>query len=73
MVNDWACGRASRPSIGTGPTIYPNKFWADFTLTPEGKKLVKLPEGWRRDQWRPDSAVIRNMRSIVDDRRRPII
>jgi hypothetical protein len=36
-------------------TIYPNKYWADFKLTDEGKKVVKLPAGGDTIQWRPDS------------------
>jgi hypothetical protein len=36
--------------------IYPNKYWADFTLTPEGKKAVKLPAGGDVIQWRPENA-----------------
>jgi hypothetical protein len=36
--------------------VYPNKFWADFKLTPEGAKVVKLPGGGDTIQWRPDSA-----------------
>jgi hypothetical protein len=36
-------------------TIYPNKYWADFTLTPDGKKLVKLTGGGDLIKWRPDS------------------
>lgn len=36
--------------------IYPNRYWADYTLTPDGKKLVKLPGGGDVLQWRPDSA-----------------
>jgi hypothetical protein len=35
--------------------VYPNKFWADFTLTPEVKKAVKLPGGGDVIQWRPGS------------------
>lgn len=35
--------------------LYPNKYWADFTLTPEGKKVVKLVNGGDVIQWRPDS------------------
>ncbi len=34
-------------------TIYPNKYWADFKLTDEGKKLVKLPGGGDKIEWRP--------------------
>lgn len=36
-------------------TIYPNKYWADFKLTDQGKKLVKLPSGTDVIQWRPSS------------------
>ena len=43
-------------------TIYPNKFWADFKLTAEGKKVVKLPKGGDVIQWRPDSLKIRTIR-----------
>jgi hypothetical protein len=35
-------------------TIYPNKYWADFKLTDDGKKVVKLPAGGDAIQWRPD-------------------
>lgn len=35
--------------------VYPNKFWADYTLTDEGKKAV-VPDGSGDViQWRPDS------------------
>lgn len=36
-------------------TIYPNKYWADFKLTDQGKKLVKLSSGTDTIQWRPSS------------------
>jgi hypothetical protein len=35
---------------------YPNNFWADFTLTPEGKKAITLPGGGDVIKWRPESA-----------------
>jgi hypothetical protein len=35
--------------------VYPNKYWADFTLTPDGKKVVKLSDGSDTIKWRPDS------------------
>jgi hypothetical protein len=41
-------------------TVYPNKFWADFTLTADGKKAVKLPGGSNVIQWRPESATDKN-------------
>lgn len=36
-------------------TMYPNHYWADFTLTPDGKKLVTVPGGGDTIQWRPMS------------------
>jgi hypothetical protein len=35
---------------------YPNRYWADFKLTAEGQKAVKLPDGGDTIQWRPESA-----------------
>jgi hypothetical protein len=34
---------------------YPNNYWADFKLLPEGKKAVTLANGGDLIQWRPDS------------------
>ena len=34
---------------------YPNGYWGDFTLTPDGKKLVKLTGTGDVIQWRPES------------------
>lgn len=35
---------------------YPNHYWADFTLTPDGKKVIKLADGKDTLEWRPESA-----------------
>jgi len=34
---------------------YPNHYWADFKLSPEGKKAVTLAGGGDVIEWRPDS------------------
>lgn len=34
--------------------VYPNQRWADYTLTPEGQKVLKLANGGDVIQWRPD-------------------
>jgi len=34
---------------------YPNHYWADFKLSPEGKKAVALAGGGDVIEWRPDS------------------
>jgi len=40
--------------------LYPNKYWADFTLTPVGKKVVKLKNGGDVIQWHPLNAGDKN-------------
>ncbi len=55
FVNDLGMRQGISAKFWTRTTIYPNKFWADFTLTPDGKKVVKLPGGGDVMQWRPDS------------------
>ncbi|MDE3186911.1 MAG: hypothetical protein KGM96_05215 [Acidobacteriota bacterium] len=35
--------------------VYPNRFWADYTLTDEGKKALTPPGGGDVIQWRPGS------------------
>ncbi len=34
--------------------VYPNNRWADYTLTDDGKKALKLLAGGEVIQWRPD-------------------
>lgn len=35
--------------------LFPNKYWADFTLTADGKKAVKLATGKNMIEWRPQT------------------
>ncbi|MGD0737836.1 MAG: hypothetical protein ABR976_22105 [Terracidiphilus sp.] len=35
--------------------VYPNKMWADYTLTADGKKVLTLKAGGDVIQWRPDT------------------
>ncbi len=35
--------------------VYPNGLWADFTLTPDGKKVLKLSGGGDVIEWRPEN------------------
>lgn len=39
----------------TRTTIYPNRVWADFTLTPDGEKVIKLQDGGKVIKWRPQT------------------
>lgn len=38
-----------------GEKRYPNGYWADFKLTPDGKKVLTLANGGDEIQWRPES------------------
>jgi hypothetical protein len=44
---------------------YPNGYWADFTLLPEGKKFVKLASGGDVIQWRPESPTDKTFSVVV--------
>lgn len=46
-------------------TVYPNKYWADFTLTAAGKKAVKLHDGTDVIKWRPASATDKKYSAIL--------
>ena len=60
---DGATINLSKDGMGQGITaglwkltkVYPNKFWADYTLTDDGKKAVKVAGGGDVIQWRPQS------------------
>lgn len=45
--------------------LYPNKYWADFTLTPDGKKVLKLQNGGDVIQWHPENAGDKNFSVLV--------
>lgn len=55
IVNNDGMVQGATAKLWNRTTIYPNKYWADFTLTPEGKKAVTLPGGGDVIKWRPDS------------------
>lgn len=55
IVNNDGMVQGATAKLWNRTTIYPNKYWADFTLTPDGKKAVKLTGGGDVIKWRPDS------------------
>ena len=55
IVNNDGMVQGATAKLWNRTTIYPNKYWADFTLTPEGKKAVKLTGGGDVIKWRPES------------------
>jgi len=54
-VNDTGMGQGVTAKYWLGTKRYPNGYWADFTLTPDGKKVLTLASGGDVIQWRPDS------------------
>ena len=55
LVNDPGMLRGATAKLWDRTKIYPNKIWADFKLTSEGKKAVVLPGGGDVIEWRPAS------------------
>ena len=55
-VNDLGMRQGATAKYWTRTTIYPNRIWADFTLTADGKKVLKLQNGGDVIKWRPESA-----------------
>lgn len=60
QVNNDGMVQGAEAKYWTRTTIYPNKYWADFKLTDAGKKIVTLPNGGDKIEWRPDSADDKN-------------
>lgn len=53
-VDDRGMQQGVHANYWLGVKRYPNGYWADFKLTPDGAKAVKLPGGGDMIQWRPD-------------------
>ena len=54
-VNDTGMQQGGTAKYWIETKRYPNGYWADFTLTPDGKKVLTLAGGASVIQWRPDS------------------
>ncbi len=54
VVSDLGMRQGVTAKYWEGIKKYPNGYWADFKLTPDGKKVVKLSNGGDTIQWRPD-------------------
>ncbi len=55
VVNDRGMQQGVHAKYWLGVKRYPNGYWGDFKLTPDGAKVVKLPGGGDTIQWRPES------------------
>jgi hypothetical protein len=56
LVDDLGMRQGATARYWDRTKIYPNKYWADFKLTPDGKKVVQLASGNDTIEWRPESA-----------------
>jgi hypothetical protein len=53
LVDDLGMRQGATGKLWDRTKMYPNKIWADFKLTPDGKKAVTLPSGGDVIEWRP--------------------
>jgi len=53
-VNDRGMQQGVNANYWLGVKRYPNGYWGDFKLTPDGVKIVKLESGGDTIHWRPD-------------------
>ena len=53
LVNEAGIRQGVSAKLWERTKVYPNKLWADFKLTPDGKKAVTLPGGGDVIEWRP--------------------
>lgn len=56
LLNDIGMRQGVTAKYWDRSKAYPIRWWADFKLTDEGKKAVKLLKGGDTIEWRPDSA-----------------
>ncbi len=64
-VDELGLGEGIAAGYWTRTKLYPNRYWADFTLTPDGKKALKLVSGGDVIQWRPESQVDKAFSVVV--------
>ncbi len=65
LVDDLGMRQGITGKLWERTKIYPNKFWADFKLTDEGKKAVKLSGGGDVIEWRPSGLEDKNYTYVV--------
>jgi hypothetical protein len=65
LVNDAGMRQAATAKLWDRTKVFPNKLWADFKLTAEGKKAVTLPGGGDTIEWRPASLEDKNYTVVV--------
>lgn len=65
LVDDAGMRQGAVAKLWDRTKVYPNRLWADFKLTPDGKKAVALPGGGDVIEWRPASLEDKNYSIVV--------
>ena len=65
LVDDAGMRQGVTAKLWDRTKVYPNKVWADFKLTADGKKAVVLPTGGDTIEWRPASLDDKNYTIVV--------
>ena len=65
LVNDSGMRQGATAKLWDRTKVFPNKLWADFKLTAEGKKAVVLPAGGDTIEWRPANLEDKNYSIVV--------
>lgn len=65
LVDDTGMRQGATAKLWDRTKVYPNKLWADFKLTPDGKKAVVLPGGGDTIEWRPANLDDKNYTVVV--------
>ncbi len=64
-VDDTGMQQGLTAKYWLGTKRYPNGYWADFTITPDGKKVLKQASGGDVIQWRPDNPTDPNFVIVI--------
>ena len=65
LVNDSGMRQGATAKLWDRTKVFPNKLWADFKLTAEGKKAVVLPADKDTIEWRPANLEDKNYSIVV--------
>jgi hypothetical protein len=65
LVDDLGMRQGIAGKLWERTKMYPNKYWADFKLTTEGKKAVKLANGGDVIEWRPAGLDDKNYKVLM--------
>ncbi len=65
LIDDGGMRQGATAKLWDRTKVFPNKIWADFKLTADGKKAVVLPGGGDTIEWRPASLDDKNYTIVM--------